>query len=308
MGLFAEAARDAKDIDAEEQNKAPEPGKAAPEAELESHEEPTPVEVPIPRKGRRGEAKSKLEEFETRLTQAEERHRSELAEVRSRAERLQAELAMRPVHMVQPQVQQQHQAPAEPDPEDLFRRSKKALDERDWDEHKRLEREAYSAVARREARAAYQQYVPQQQGQPQQQMDPQLIALMAQYPDLAAHPNGLRLAVIKDAELDAQGTPASPARVRAAFAAAHAQLVQGGKQNGQSRPAYDQSAAGALGSAPTSRGANAGGGIRAGGNGPVLMINADQERSLRSIAKKAGMEWDEYITDYARSNPHLVRS
>jgi len=301
MGLFAEAASDSKNIDADEQ-KTPDPSKPVDE-EAAPAEEPTPVEVPLPPKGRRAAADNKLKDFETRLQQSEERHTRELAEVRSRAERLQAELAMRPVHMVQP-APQQRQEQTEPDPEDLFRQADRALDAKDYNEHKRLERQAYSLIARREARGL----VPQQQYQaPQQQMDPQLIALMAQHSELASHPNGLRMAVIKDAELDAQGVPPSPARVRAAFAAAEAQIIQG-KPNGKSRPAYDQSAAGALGGAPTSRGANTGGGVRAGSNGPVLMINADQERSLRSIAKKAGMEWDEYVTDYARSNPHLVRS
>jgi hypothetical protein len=305
MGLFAEAARDSKDIDAEDQNKAPDPSKPADSEPEQVAVEPTPVEVPLPPKGgRRAAAENKLKEFETRLQEAETRHARELAEVSSRAERFQAELAMRPVHMVQPPAQQR-QEPAEVDPDDLFRKADEALDRHDYNEWKRLERQATRLIATQAAKA----HIPQQQYQaPQQQMDPQLIALMAQYPELASHPNGLRLAVIKDAELDAQGTPASPARVRAAFAAAHSQIIQGGKPNGQSRPAYDQSAAGALGGAPTSRGANAGGGVRAGSNGPVLMINADQERSLRSIAKKAGMEWDEYVTDYARSNPHLVRS
>jgi len=303
MGLFAEAASDSKNIDADEQ-KTPDPSRPVDAEPEQVAAEPTPVEVPLPPKGgRRAAAENKLKEFETRLQETETRHARELAEVRSRAERFQAELAMRPVHMVQP-APQQRQEPTEPDPEDLFRQADRALDAKDYNEHKRLERQAYSLIARREARGL----VPQQQYQaPQQQMDPQLIAMMAQYPELIAHPNGLRLAVIKDAELDAQGTPPSPARVRAAMAAAHSQITQG-KQNGQSRPAYDQSAAGALGGAPTSRGANAGGGVRAGSNGPVLMINADQERSLRSIAKKAGMDWDEYVTDYARSNPHLVRS
>ena len=301
-GLFAEAARDTKDIP-DEENKSPDQSRPA-EEEAAPAEEPAPVEVPIPRKGRRAEAENKIKEFETRLQQTEERYSRELADVRLRAERLQAELAMRPVHVVPQPMQPQHQASAEPDPDELFRQADKALDNRDYAEHKRLERMATAIMIRREATA---RMPPQQPQQQQHQMDPQLIALMAQYPEVASHPNGLRMAIIKDAELDAQGTPASPARVRAAFAAAHAMIVQGGKQNGQSRPAYDQSAAGALGGAPTSRGANSGGGVRAGSNGPVLMINADQERSLRSIAKKAGMDWDEYVTDYARSNPHLVR-
>ena len=46
-----------------------------------------------------------------------------------------------------------------------------------------------------------------------------------------------------------------------------------------------------------------------GGQGaePALMMPADEERTLRSIAKKAGIPWAEYISDYAKANPQMRR-
>lgn len=271
---------------------------AAPEQDA-APAEPTlpaePVAVAIPP---RPESRSARAARETRETLAELKRRDgereqQLAQLR--------EIASRPQYIPQTvyQAPPQQQQPNDPDPDELFRQSRKALDAKDYDEYERLQRAGHRAETTRILRQNQAQMQPQQQYSPP---DPILTATLARYPEITnSGQAGIQLAIAEDARLSAMGHPPGWQRFNAAFAAASETIKGAQKQAG---PQYDRSSAAALSSSPTGRGNGANGN---GHGAPALMLDPDMERTMRAVAKKAGMTWDAYITDYAAHHPELLR-
>jgi hypothetical protein len=268
----------------------------APVAAAPEPQEPVAIPVPAPRLSRAAQA---AERTRTEITEM----RRTLDEMRSSKDqelgRLRTELAMRPV-VVPQQYPQQQQAPqaAAPEPDEYFRASRKALDARDFDEYERLQRAGYRAETERMVR----QYAPAPQQQ-QQAADPILAATLARYPDVTnAGQAGINLAIAEDNRLAAMGHPAGYQRFNAALSAATSTIQGATKQSG---PTYDRASAAVLGSSPTGRGNGANG---SGRGTPSLMLDSpDQERTMRAIAKKSGMTWDEYVSDLATHHPEMLR-
>lgn len=291
MDLEDKGAADAETHDAPESVSAEPAETAAPALPAE----PVAVPIPQPRLSRAARAaeETKKEVGEMRRIVEEIRQNKD-----QEIGRLRAELSQRqqqPVYVQQP-VQQQ---PAEPDPDELMRKADEALSANKWHEYRQLERQAYSIIARREARGM----VPSQQ-QPQATADPMLAATLAQYPDVTrAGEAGIRLAVAEDNRLAAMGYAPGYDRFHAALAAATG-TIQAARNGGKATaPQYDRGSAAALAGSPTGRG----NGQAASNQGPALMLNPDEERTMRAVAKKSGMSWDEYVTDLASHRPEMVR-
>lgn len=275
---------------------APEPVEAAPIAPAE----PVAVPIPQPRLSRAAraaeETKKEVGEMRRMVDEIRQGKDQEIG-------RLRAELSQRqqPVY-VQPQPVQQQ--PAEPDPDELLRKADQALtassrgEAGKWDEYRQLERQAYSIIARREARGM----VPQQQ--PQASADPMLAATLAQYPDVTRSGQaGINLAIAEDNRLAAMGYQAGYDRYHEALRLASTTIQaarNGGKAPG---PQYDRSSAAALASGPTGRG----NGQSATNGGPAMMLSPDEERTWRAVAAKAGMTWEEYMGHQSKAHPEWVR-
>lgn len=295
MGMLSDNAAGIDDT--EEPTPVERPGQKPREEEPEPEPAPEPVAVALPKPSRRQAAKEAQERETAERRAAEQRTQQEMAELRNTNARIMAELAARPVHMVQ--APQQQQQAIGPDPDALMREAHEALDKnRDYNTWQQKFQEATLARWRREQADAAARAPQQPQ---QQQIDPRLAAISMQYPEVTEAPNGIPLVAAEYQMLIAQGGQAGFATMRAAFAAAQTRLK--GKQPA-SRPTYDAGSAAVLGGAPTSRGS---GGGNEGQGGPAVMLNPDEERSLRALAKKSGMTWEEYLPAYAKANPHLVR-
>ncbi len=261
---------------------------------------PEPVAVPLPPKRLSRREQAALDDRK-RLDELERKHEETRRNYEHEVSRLRTELAVRPVqvaHVPQPQQVQPQQAP---DPDEIYRKADQALDAHNLPEYQRLTRMAQKAERDREWQERAQQFRPQQ-AQQQAPMDPGFVATLAQYPEVINSPQGQALAVAEDQILQAMGYQPGPQRLHMALTAARNRITGSQKT---ANPGYDQRSAAALSSAPAN-GRSAGAPSNGGGS-PALMITPDEERTMRAVAKKSGMTWDEYAHSYAGLNPDRVR-
>jgi hypothetical protein len=259
-------------------------------AETEAPKEEPGTRVTL-KPSRREQARLAAEETARKEQERDAKFQAEFARRDQEIAMLRGEISAR---LSQPQVIQQQAptAPAGPDPAELRRQARQALDNKDFSEYERLSELATIERVKREFEPRFAQVqapAQQQQGG----MSPQAMAWAAQYPDVMTHQNGLQLAIIEDAKLHHMGHQPGPARFKAAFEAARATITGGQKP---AAPQYSQQSAAVLSGVPTSRSPAGGGGE---GQGPGVVLTPQE----KDIARKAGMSLDEFAKDIYDHHP-----
>lgn len=266
---------------------APEGG-AAPAAAVEPDHAPSDYQPAKRARPSRREAaieekiNGRLGEFEKRWTTERQTLEQQLAEQRMHNARLAGQL----------ETLQRMPAPAapapvrddRPDPAELRRQAKKALDDKDFDSYERLRDEATILDADRRNEERMKTFRTEIQQAIPQQAPPEIQFLMAQHRNVALNgQRGVQAVMLKDQELGIYGNPPGPERLSKAFELAEKMLAP---RQAPARPQYSQDAASALSAVPVGRAAGAGGG---GGAEPEPLTDLEKR-----TAKGAGMSEDDY--------------
>lgn len=225
---------------------------------------------------------ARLGDFEKRWATERQTYEAQLAAANQRAAMLEGRL-----HEIgnRPQPAPVPVRDDRPDPTDLRRQAKKALDDRDFETYERLRDEATLIDADRRAeerigkiRTEIEQKIPQQ-------LPPEVQVLMAQHRHVAlAGQRGVQAVMLKDQELALYGHQPGHDRVAKAFELAEKMLAP---RAAPARPAYSADAAAALSGVPAGRppGAGAGGG----GAEPEPLTAIEKQ-----VARDAKMSEDDY--------------
>lgn len=234
---------------------------------------------------------TRMKEAETRWEQQRAQEREQWQQqVRQQAEaiaRTQGELeAIRRMPVPQPATP----AAQGPDPDDLRRQARKALDvDKDFDAYERLSAQALRVEMQREYDQKLTASLTEfRKNLPPPPLPPQVQALVNRHEHVAMKGDaGLRLVWLKDQELETlYGGPPGP-RLARAFELVNNALKPAGN-GGAARQGYDPSAAAALAAAPTTRPAGGGG-----GGGDTEGYTPTQLE--KETAKNAGMPVEEYV-------------
>lgn len=252
--------------------------------------EPSGDPIPVNRPSRRQRARMEIEEtIKKHVSGVQESVQKTISEQSAQINQLLGTL-----RTLQEQRSYQQAPPPETksgseDIDALDRQADEALERSDYATWKKLQRK----IARLEAEQVADERMKRLQGSQQPQgIPPQVMAVAINYPKVLERDPDLRLVSIKDQELDFQGVPPGPARVRKAFEAANALL--GGSQSSQ--PSFSQGSASVLSGTPTqSSGANT-------PSGPRVRLTPFQKQ----VAKKAGLSEEEYARHLAITHPELV--
>jgi len=223
--------------------------------------------------------KTHLGEFEKRWSTERQSYEQQLGEQRQQNARLAGQL----------EAIQRMPAPAPapvaegPDPAELRRQAKKALDDKDFDSYERLRDQAAEIVADRKVEERVSRVARELEAKIPQQAPPEIQFLMNQHRNVAMNgPRGVQAVMLKDQELGLYGTPPGPERVAKAFELADRMLAP--RQQPQ-RPQFSQDGAAALAAVPTGRPS---GGAGAGGEQEPL------SPLEKETAKAAGMTETDY--------------
>ncbi len=237
-----------------------------------------PVALAGPPKSRRQRIDEEYTTTVKDLKGGMEELRRSLAERDQRLGELTGHMAALSQRAYQPQPQYQAPQPQLPDPEEMERKALERLDARDMAGYHRFLGEANTARTLRTLAPVLAQRQQQQYAPPQEQVPPGLMPFYAAYPDVASHPNQMRLLAAENERLEAMGVARGPERVKQIFENIRATL-SAGRPAGS--PAFSQSSAAALSGVPTTRPVNGG----SGGGGPRVDLTQEE----RVIAKRAGM-------------------
>lgn len=197
-------------------------------------------------------------------------------------------------------VAPQQQQPSLPDPVELRKRAKAALDAQKFDEFHELTIQAAEAQTLHRLAPALQELQSRQQ-QPNQ-MPPELGAMFAAYPDVAMHPRNIDFLQAKNLELHARGVPPGPERLRMVFAEVDAGL-KGAKKNGGGAQ-YSPASAAVLSGMPTSRS----NGSTGGSDGPGITLTAVEAQIAARLEKQGVMSKADYARGLAEADPSRVRA
>lgn len=266
-----------------------------PRPEHQPKGDPVPLEAPKPQSRRE---RAVADQVARELAAEREKLRQEIAERDARHARDMEEIRQAIARQPPPAQQQVQQpmAPQGPDPSQLRREAKKAIDNRDFEEYERLNRQA-DAIERDQAIAKAVAEV-RQQAQPQPAMDPQVIAMMAAHPRVAAAgPRGIALLNAKDMELRVLGVP--PHEIMAKTFKAVDELLGGQQQVADAgRPQFSQA------NASTLTGVKPGNAPAAPSGDPVKGVQlSDWERT---VMKRFKMSEAEYAEHLAKTHPERV--
>lgn len=258
-------------------------------------EPPKSVSVaPKPRRAKiEEEYAKKLDDIATRLQQTQEGLAARDRQIGELTGHIQA-LSQRPAYA--PQQYQPAPQPQIPDPQELRRKALERLDAKDMDGYHRHLEEAHTAATLRQLQPILAQRM--QQAPPQQeQIPPELLTFFAAYPDVAMHPQKMRLLAAKNEELEARGFPRGQERVQQIFEEVRS-VIRAGKQPGQAQ-AYSPQSASVLSGVPTARPSN--GSAQRNGE-PRVELTAEE----RFIAKKTGMDEGKYAQIVAKHHPERI--
>lgn len=268
---------------------------SAEEAALDSAVEDAPKEdkgefVPMskvqPKKpgSRRYQAESlveqRLKEFSD--NQAKERqtyqaqvsqHAQEVAQLRGQIEAMQRMPSASP------------QPASGPDPAQMRRDARAALEAGKFDEYERLRDEAVQIDSDRRAEAKVEAKFKEFRQQMPQPLNPALQMLVSQHKNVAmAGERGMRAVMLKDQELgELYNVPPGPERVRKAFEIADGLLAS---QQQPTPPSYSRESAAALSGVPTGRSSNG-----SSASEPGVTLTSLQ----REAARAAGMSPEQYV-------------
>lgn len=224
-------------------------------------------------------------QYEQRLSAADQRWQQQQENL-ARMQGALEEMRSRPAQQAAPVVQG-------PEPDELRRQATQNLAEGKLDEYHRLWAQATRIDAKREAEGIFKPQLDAFKAEMEKrippQVDPQIQYLINTHPNVAKNgPRGIQAVMIKENELvHVYGHQPGPATRQKAFELADKVLGGLSQQNG--RPAgFDQSAALALSSAPSARGAGGGGG--GGAAGGVQLSKEDTEN-----ARKAGFNAADWV-------------
>jgi hypothetical protein len=224
--------------------------------------------------------KSHLGEFEKKWTTERQTYEQQLQEQRQQNARLAGQL----------EAMQRMPAPAPvpvaegPDPAELRRQAKKALDDKDFDSYERLRDQAAEIAADRKVEERVSRVARELRAEIPQQAPPEIQFLMTQHRNVALNgQRGVQAVMLKDQELGLYGTPPGPERVAKAFELADRMLAP---RQQPGRPQFSQDGAAALAAVPTGRPS---GGAGAGGEAGEPLSSLEKE-----TAKAAGMTEADY--------------
>jgi hypothetical protein len=268
-------------------------GAAEPAATTEpaAAEAPSDYQPGVKRPGsRRAKADELVEErIKTHLGEFEKRWTTERQTLEQRLSQEQQERARLAGALETLQrMPQQPPAPVKddrPDPTDLRRQAKKALDDKDFESYERLRDEATLIDADRRAEARMTKVRTELEGKIPQQIPPVIQHLLSRHQHVAmAGPRGEEAVVLKDRELALYGHQPGPERMAKAFELADKMLAP--QQQQPARPTYSRDAAAALSAVPAGRPPGGGGG---GGSDPEPLTALE-----KATARSAGMSEDDY--------------
>jgi hypothetical protein len=281
MSLLSEHAEDAEDPAGDVTPEAQQPD-ATPE--LPKEEPGTRVSV-APKPSRREAQRLAAEEQSKKLDSVLEavgRFSGELSQRDAQIAELRGALS---AYAQRPAPEPARPAAPQTNADDLLEQANALLDKQDFRGYQRKYAEYIHATSPRPEPV-------QQQAQQPPYMSPQVVALMGQYPDVATHQAGIRLAVIEDAKLAAMGYADGPQRYAAAFEAARATLKGGQRQQGAQ---FSQQSAAVLSGVPTARQSTGSSGDR----GPTVVLTDHEKR----WAKAAGMSEEQFARDIYVHHP-----
>ncbi len=190
------------------------------------------------------------------------------------------------IEAMQRMPQQQPQAQQGPDPAQMRREARAALDAGKFDEYERLRDEAVQIESDRRADAKVEAKLKEFRQQMPQPINPAIQMLIGQHKNVAlAGERGIRAVMLKDQELgELYNVPPGPERVRKAFEIADGLL---GSQQQPTPPSYSRDSAAALSGVPTGRSSN---GSSAAGEAGVTLTALQLE-----AARAAGMDPASYV-------------
>jgi len=228
--------------------------------------------------------------YEQRLSAAEQRWQQS-QEALARTQGALEEMRSRPAAAAAPA------APQGPDPEELRRQGAKELAAGNFDEWRRLEAQAMRIDARKEAegifRPQFEAFKAEMSKQIQPTMPPHIQSLLMRHQNVAmAGQEGIQAVIAEKQRLDVYRRDLTPQqREVMAFAVADKTLAAMTSSNG--RPAgFDQSAAVALSSVPSARGA--GGGSGAADDASGVQLSKLQEETWRKAGFSSAAEYVKY--------------
>jgi hypothetical protein len=175
--------------------------------------------------------------------------------------------------------------PTGPDPVQMRREARAALDAGKFDEYERMRDEAAQIEADRRAEAKVEAKFKEFRQQQPQPINPAIQMLISQHRNVAfAGERGMRAVMLKDQELgELYNVPPGPERVRKAFEIADGLL---GSQQQPTPPSYSRDSAAALSGVPTGRSSNGGSTSEPGVTLTSLQLEA---------ARAAGMDPASYV-------------
>jgi len=284
MNGDATPAREPEPInDLPERDDAPE---AVEQAQPEAKGEFVPMSKIEPKKP--GSRRSRAEEqIDARFRSYEEERKREREEYQQTL-RQQAEQVARLTGQLEALQKMPMQTPVaaqnRPDPADLRRRAREALQEGRFDDYERLNTEAVELIAEQKAEARAEAIRKELQERIPQPVNPMIQFLLNQHPAVAmAGERGARAVMLKEQELDLYGVPPGPQRTQKAFELAN-QWLAGQQPTPPAR--YSQDTAASLAGVPTGRSGN---GSAAGQESGVTLTPVQLE-----AARNAGMTPAEY--------------
>lgn len=172
-----------------------------------------------------------------------------------------------------------------PDPTQMRREARAALEAGKFDEYERMRDEAIQIESDRRAEAKVEAKFKEFRQQMPQPLNPAIQMLIGQHRNVAlAGERGMRAVMLKDQELgELYNVPAGPERVRKAFEIADGLL---GSQQQPTPPSYSRDSAAALSGVPTGRSSNGGAASE-----PGVTLTGLQ----REAARAAGLSPADYV-------------